>query len=71
MIIPTPEMMEYAKAALEQAGFAEKARLQWIEIDRLEVTKRALKVRLMILFLAAFLSSPFIAHLLFWALKGK
>lgn len=56
----TPEMIEYLRKGLEHAGWAEKARLQNLERDRLELKRANTRLGCMVVGWLIFVTVPFI-----------
>lgn len=67
---PSLEALDYAKVCLEQAGYAERYRLQKIEADKLEVEKAKLRrTTIMIIAIAILILLPLLTICL--KLAGK
>lgn len=66
---PSPEAIEYATKALEQAGYAERCRLQNIEAARLEAEKEKLACRVLGLILAVILAIPIVLTITVYLVK--
>jgi hypothetical protein len=67
----SPEAIEYAGKALEQAGYAEKARLQNIESARLEVERQKLVCKTWGIILAVILAIPIVVTITAALIKGR
>lgn len=66
----SPEAVEYARKALEQAGYAEKARLQNLESSRLEVERQRLACKTWGIILAVIVAIPVVLTITVALVKG-